>query len=56
MATEQETKPQETREADAERKEEQKPSSSPKEAHEGAPGYGQPPEDVRENKLPEQDW
>ncbi|MBJ6764267.1 hypothetical protein JGU66_26120 [Myxococcaceae bacterium JPH2] len=28
----------------------------PGEAKEGIPGYGQPDEEVREQKLPEQDW
>jgi hypothetical protein len=57
MATEQEKKPQEsTREANPERESERKPSTSPKESHEGMPGYGQPPGDVRENQLPDQKW
>jgi hypothetical protein len=56
MATDQDTKkPQETREADTERKFERKPPA-PNEAHEGLPGYGQPPEEVREKKLPDQKW
>ncbi|QRN93921.1 hypothetical protein JRI60_32830 [Archangium violaceum] len=55
MATEQEKKPQETREADTERKDERR-QTTPKESHEGIPGYGQAPEDVREKKLPEQKW
>ena len=55
MATEQEKKPQETREADTERKDERK-SSNPHEAHEGMPGYGQPPDNVREKPLPDQKW
>jgi hypothetical protein len=56
MATEQEKKkPQETREAGTERKFERKPPA-PNEAHEGTPGYGQPPEEVREKHLPEQNW
>lgn len=55
MATEQEKKPQETREADKEGRFERKPAS-PNEPHEGMPGYGQPPEDVREKHLPEQNW
>jgi hypothetical protein len=30
--------------------------TNPREAHEGMPGYGQAPEEVRREKLPEQDW
>ena len=30
--------------------------SNPKEALEGEPGYGEPPSEVRRDKLPEQDW
>ncbi|HEX8818814.1 MAG TPA: hypothetical protein VF794_02715 [Archangium sp.] len=57
MATEQEKKPQElTREADTDRKSEGKPSTSPHESHEGMPGYGQPPGEVREKQLPDQKW
>ena len=55
MVTEKEKKPQETREADKERKPERRPPN-PNEAHEGMPGYGQPPEEVRQDKLPEQKW
>jgi hypothetical protein len=56
MATEKEKKPQETtREADTERKFERKPPS-PNESREGMPGYGQPPEDIREKQLPDQKW
>ena len=47
----QERKPEETREADAER-----PQSRPQESHEGSPGYGQPPEEVRDKPLPDQKW
>ena len=47
--------PQETREADTERKEERR-QDKPQESHEGSPGYGQPPGDVRENQLPDQKW
>lgn len=46
-----EQKPQETREADTEKK----PSQNG-ESREGMPGYGQPPEDVRETHLPDQKW
>jgi hypothetical protein len=56
MANQQEQKPQESREAGTEREVENKPSTTPREAHEGSPGYGQPPEDVREKKLPDQKW
>ncbi len=57
MATEQEKKPQEiTREANPERESKGKPTTSPKESHEGMPGYGQPPGEVRENQLPDQKW
>ena len=55
MATEQEKKPQEKREADKQDRFERKPAS-PDESREGMPGYGQPPEDVREKQLPEQKW
>jgi len=55
MATEKEQKPQETREADTERKVERGPDK-PQESHEGMPGYGQPPDGVREKKLPDQKW
>jgi hypothetical protein len=55
MANEKEQKPQETREAGTERQVEHKPDN-PKEAHEGSPGYGQPPGEVRENQLPDQKW
>ena len=55
MATEKEQKPRETREADTERKVERKPAG-PNEAREGIPGYGQPPEDIREKMLPDQKW
>ncbi|MCY1076980.1 hypothetical protein [Archangium lansingense] len=55
MATEKERKSQETREASTERKFERKPPS-PDEAREGIPGYGQPPEDLREKQLPDQQW
>ncbi len=48
--TPEQEKPREARE-DVERK-----PSNPSEAHEGMPGYGQAPEDVREKKLPEQNW
>jgi hypothetical protein len=56
MATETENKPQETREADTERKAEERKPSGPNESHEGMPGYGQPPGDVREKQLPDQKW
>jgi hypothetical protein len=55
MATEKEQKQKEIREADTGRKVERKPDNL-KESHEGSPGYGQPPEDVREKKLPDQKW
>ncbi|HYO54694.1 hypothetical protein [Archangium sp.] len=55
MATEKEKKPQETREADTERKVERK-LDNPQESHEGMPGYGQPPGEVREKQLPDQKW
>jgi hypothetical protein len=55
MATQKEKKPQETREADTERKVEHNPDN-PKESHEGYPGYGQPPSDVRGKQLPDQKW
>jgi hypothetical protein len=55
MPTQKEQKPQETREADTERKDDIK-QDNPKEAHEGSPGYGQPPGEVRENQLPDQKW
>ncbi|AKJ05059.1 hypothetical protein ATI61_102130 [Archangium gephyra] len=55
MATQKEQKPQETREADTERKVERKPDKI-QESHEGSPGYGQPPDDVREKQLPDQKW
>lgn len=56
MATEKKTqqpeqKPRERREAHTERK-----PASPHESREGMPGYGQPPEEVREQHLPEQEW
>ncbi len=44
-------KPKETREADTERK-----PSHPQESHEGLPGYGQPPDEVRDKPLPDQKW
>lgn len=47
----------EQREAGAER--EERPDARPdlpQESHEGMPGYGQPPADVREKKLPDQKW
>jgi hypothetical protein len=54
MATQKEKKPQETtREAGTER---EGKTTHPKEAHEGTPGYGQPPEEVRREKLPDQKW
>lgn len=43
-------KPREARE-DFERK-----PPGPDEAKEGIPGYGQPPEEVREKQLPDQKW
>jgi hypothetical protein len=56
MATDKERKPQETtREADTEREGERR-DTHPNEALEGMPGYGQPPEEVRRKKLPEQKW
>jgi hypothetical protein len=55
MATENEKKQQETREATPERKFERKPPA-PNEFRAGIPGYGQPPEDIREQQLPEQKW
>ncbi|MGZ3461419.1 MAG: hypothetical protein ACXU86_23250 [Archangium sp.] len=55
MATEKEKKPREAREAGTERKPERKPPA-PGESREGLPGYGQPPEEVREQQLPEQKW
>ncbi len=42
-------KPQPTREAQPERE-------SRPESREGEPGYGQPPPEVREKKLPNQNW
>jgi hypothetical protein len=57
MAEEKEKKTQERREAGTEREREGHPlPPSPDEAHEGLPGYGQPPEEVRREKLPEQEW
>ena len=55
MATGKEQKPRESREADTERKVERE-SDKLQESHEGMPGYGQPPEEVREKKLPDQKW
>ena len=57
MATEKEQKPQESREADAgkEGKFERK-QPGPDESRQGLPGYGQPPEEVREKHLPDQKW
>ncbi|HYO69444.1 MAG TPA: hypothetical protein VEU33_25540 [Archangium sp.] len=55
MPTQKEQKPQETREADTERKVEQQPDKI-QESHEGLPGYGQPPGEVREKQLPDQKW
>ena len=55
MATQKEQKPQETREADTERKVERE-QDKPQESHEGIPGYGQPPDEVREKQLPNQKW
>ncbi len=55
MATQKEQKPQETREADTERKVEHDPDKI-QESHEGSPGYGPPPGDVREKQLPDQKW
>ncbi|HSP81908.1 MAG TPA: hypothetical protein VLQ93_25530 [Myxococcaceae bacterium] len=57
MANQKEKKTQEIREAGAEqeRKGHRLPPS-PKEAHEGMPGYGQPDEEVRRERLPEQEW
>jgi hypothetical protein len=56
MATKTEKKPQETtREAGTEREGERR-ETNPKEPLEGMPGYGQPPEEVRKDKLPDQKW
>jgi hypothetical protein len=55
MAKQEQKKPQEQREAHPEREAEPRPSTS-QESHEGLPGYGQPPEQVRERKLPDQKW
>ncbi|MFE8597469.1 hypothetical protein KYC5002_18350 [Archangium violaceum] len=60
MATRKEQKPQETREADTESKVERGPDNlqEPRipESHQGLPGYGQPPDEVREKQLPDQKW
>jgi hypothetical protein len=57
MAEEKERKTQERREAGTGReRQEGQPTGNPGEAHEGVPGYGQPPEEVRREKLPEQKW
>ncbi len=57
MTNQQERKPQEIREAGCEQERKgQRLPPSPKEAHEGMPGYGQPDEEVRREKLPEQGW
>jgi hypothetical protein len=55
MATEKEQKPQEKREADKQGRFERKPAN-PNEPREGMPGYGQPPDEVREKQLPDQKW
>ena len=55
MANQDEKKPQEKRETQPERESERQPSR-PQESHEGMPGYGQPPDEVRERKLPNQKW
>lgn len=55
MANTDPKKPQPTREAQPDRDAERKPSA-PQESHEGVPGYGQPPEPVRERQLPDQKW
>ncbi|WP_395835670.1 hypothetical protein [Cystobacter fuscus] len=48
-------KPQEQREAQPERESERQPAR-PQESHDGMPGYGQPPDEVRTGKLPNQKW
>ncbi len=55
MANQEQKKPQEQREAQPERESERQPSK-PQESHEGMPGYGQPPDEVRTGKLPDQKW
>jgi hypothetical protein len=56
MAKDKEQKPQETtREAPTEQEGERRETNS-NEALEGMPGYGQAPEEVRREKLPEQKW
>lgn len=56
MATEKEKNPKEVREAGTERTRPERKPPAPNESREGMPGYGQPPEEVREDKLPEQKW
>jgi hypothetical protein len=55
MANQEQKKPQEQREAQPERESERQPSKL-QESHEGMPGYGQPPDEVRGSKLPDQKW
>ncbi|WP_395849963.1 hypothetical protein [Cystobacter fuscus] len=55
MANQDQKKPQEQREAQPERETERQPSK-PQESHEGMPGYGQPPDEVRKGWLPDQKW
>jgi hypothetical protein len=36
--------------------EQERRQTNPSESHEGMPGYGQAPAEVREKKLPDQKW
>ena len=49
--TPEQEKPREASEEQQERRQ-----TNPSESHEGMPGYGQAPEEVREKKLPDQKW
>ena len=55
MAMQEPKKSQQQKPREAQQERESKPSN-PAESREGMPGYGQPPEDVRERQLPDQKW
>ncbi len=38
------------------REENERKQTNPSESHEGMPGYGQAPAEVREKQLPDQKW
>jgi hypothetical protein len=48
--------PEQEKTHEAGTEQEERRETNPNEPLEGAPGYGQPPEEVRRHKLPDQKW